>query len=306
MSSDTAKPIVGIAITTFNRSDLVADLVTAIRATVDTPIEIVICDDGSSDDTVAMLRARGERVVTGRNRGIAWNKNRGIFYLLHKTKCDIILLLDDDVVPSGPGWLAQWIEAAQRFGHINYSFPDYRFLLLGGEGTAAIPGLTHTIGGCALAFRRDVLASLGYMDLRFGRYGHEHSDLSIRAVRAGHGGLCISEDGSNPYTVFFVIDGGLTSRAAPSTGTQAEIDANGPLLIALSQEQLYRHAWRDDAERKELLAEMDQSVGGQLVPDNHLDKQSYLALHEDVAAAEQDPVMHYLYYGVREGRKLRD
>jgi glycosyltransferase involved in cell wall biosynthesis len=295
---------IGIAITTYNRCDLVSELVSSIRVSTGAPFNIVICDDGSTDNTVLRLREFGETVITGKNHGIAWNKNRGIFYLMHMAKSDVILLLDDDVLPVHYGWENEWMEAAQRFGHVNYSLPDYRHTLIAGECTSTTPGLTEMICGCALAFRHDVLASLGYMDPRFGRYGHEHSDLSIRAVRAGHGGLLVTE-GDAQRMMFYVIDGGLSSRQAPTTGTPDEVSANGHLLALVANDSIYRHAWRDDMERAELLSEIAASTGIPITSDNQINSARYLALHQDVATAGADPVEHYLYYGQREGRKVR-
>lgn len=241
----------GIAITTYNRRNQVVGLSAAIRLLASTPIDLVICDDGSSDNTVKTLLSVGETVIGGRNGGIARNKNRGIWYLLNRTKADAILLLDDDVLPVIHGWEQEWLSAVEHYGHVNFSYPSYRHCVVSGSATAADPALATMICGCALAFSREVIASLGFMDPRFGRYGHEHSDLSFRAVRAGYGGF-----NANGETLFCVIDGGLEDHAGVSSGTHEDVERNGRLLAELGSDPIYRHAWRDDVERAEFLSEL--------------------------------------------------
>lgn len=242
----------GIAITTFNRRDIVTSVCAAIKLFTQTPYDLVICDDGSNDGTIDSLKMVGETVIGGKNGGIARNKNRGIWYLLTRTKADVILLLDDDVLPAGLGWEGEWLDGVARFGHVNLSYPLYRGHIVSGSATVDDPGLSPLICGCALAFSREVIASIGYMDLRFGRYGHEHSDLSFRALRAGFGG---QKDECN-RDLFYVIDGGLRTLDAQSSGTPEEAHRNAELLARLGSEPIYRHAWRDDNERAEFLSEV--------------------------------------------------
>lgn len=249
----TAGPRFGIAITTLNRRALVLEQVAKIRSLTTMPFELVICDDGSSDGTVEVLRAQGERVIGGVQRGIAWNKNRGIFYLLNVANCDVVLLLDDDIIPIAKGWEREWVEAAQLWGHVNQAHPAYRGSVVRGALTAADPGLAGTIPGWALAFSRIALAGIGYFDIRFGRYGHEHSDLSFRAVRAGFGGVEIEQNGAS-QTLFYVIEGGLAGVPSKTTGTSEDLETNARLLGELGKEQIYRHAWRDDAGMADFLA----------------------------------------------------
>lgn len=245
----------GIAITTFNRRAHVLSQVAAIRALTGGSYELVICDDGSADGTTEALRRQGELVIGGVNRGIAWNKNRGLYYLLHVVRCDVVLLLDDDIVPVTPGWEREWVIAAWRYGHVNHAHPSYRDKQVAGECHAAAPGLTTMVPGWAFAYNRFVLAEIGYLDPRFGRYGHEHSDLSFRAVRAGYGGIVVEEAGQ-ASTLFFVIDGGLQGVPSETSGTAGELEANGRLLHMLGAEPVYRHAWRDDQQMAEFLAEI--------------------------------------------------
>jgi hypothetical protein len=245
----------GIAITTFNRRKLLMDLIAELKKLTQTPFELVVCDDGSQDDTVEVLRQSGITVIGGTNRGIAWNKNRGLYYLINVVRCDVVLLIDDDVMPICAGWERPWIEATCRYGHVNLGHPNHPETVLAGNGSAADPALATLIAGWAFSCSRQMLPQVGYLDLRFGRYGHEHSDFSFRAVRAGFGGIVVG-NGQSSQTLFFVVDGGLRAVPTVSSGTQEELNTNARLLAELGKDQIYRHAWRNDAEMGAFLAEM--------------------------------------------------
>jgi hypothetical protein len=250
----------GIAITTLNRCDMVLNLVAKIREFTEMDYELVICDDGSTDATKSALLASGQVFIGGTQRGIAWNKNRGIFFLLNVLKCDVILLLDDDIVPTIAGWEAEWVEAASRYGHVNYALPSIRDKIKSGASTVADPGLSADIPGCAMAFSRTVLAQIGYFDTRFGRYGNEHTDFSFRAIRAGFGGVTVQEDDWKA-TYFYVIEGGIELLPSVSSRTQEDVDATGRMLHEFFHEPIYRHAWAADEMRDVFLGEIEAALG---------------------------------------------
>ncbi len=296
----------GIAITTFNRRNTVVDLVHRIRQLTTDAFDLVICDDGSTDNTVDALRNAGETVIAGFNRGIAWNKNRGLFYLLNVVRSDIILLIDDDILPTKLGWQQEWVTATWAYGHINNAPVAFRDSLIGGSCTAADPGLATAISGWAFAYSRIALASIGFLDIRFGRYGHEHSDFSFRAIRAGFGGMVFPRSGGKTVC-FYVIEGGIIGVPSTSSGTQAELETNGRLLAQFGSDPTYRHAWRTDDEMRIFLEEINETAADATLAfqrDNVFDPARYLELNPDVAAADLDPARHYIGYGRRENRPI--
>ena len=131
----------GIAITTYNRRDLLLRQIELIRRFSIRAPELVVCDDGSTDGTIEAVAALGIPLVRGRNKGVAWNKNRGIFWLTHHGSADAFILMDDDVLPTTHGWETEWAEAAMALGHVNYTHPDFRPHILSGSARAADPGV---------------------------------------------------------------------------------------------------------------------------------------------------------------------
>ena len=302
----TVRP--GIAITTFNRRDLLLKQIAEIEKFALVEFDLVICDDGSTDGTVEAVRDLGYPLVAGRNKGVAWNKNRGIFHLTHYTRADAFILMDDDVVPTIYGWDAEWTRAATTLGHVNYTHPDFRPHVLSGSCTSSDPGISPLVGGMCMAVGREAVGSVGYMDVRFGRYGHEHTDYSHRYIRAGYGGFNREWRGAR-RTLFYVIDTGIRLEATQSTGSPEEAERNADLLHKLSDEPIYRAPWRSDEQRVAFIAEQRASVGATPIGvDERLavfDEDLYLQANPDLARGNVDPLQHYLWVGWRENRKLR-
>ena len=306
MDRKRARP--GIAITTFNRCELLLRQIAAIRRFTIADHDLIVCDDGSTDGTVDAVRALGIEVVAGTNKGIAWNKNRGIFHLMHYTAAASVILMDDDVVPTIHGWETEWAESARALGHVNYTHPDFRPHVFAGACTAGDPGISPLVGGMCMGMSREAIGSVGYMDVRFGRYGHEHTDYSRRFVRAGYGGFNREWRGTR-RTLFYVVDTGIRLEKTVSTGSPEEAARNAGLLAELEHEPVYRAPWRTDEEREVFTGELRASNGAgpigvaeRLAP---FDEDEYLAANPDLTRSNVDPLRHYLWIGWREGRRLR-
>lgn len=95
------KPSVSVVIPTYNRRPRLARVLSALAAQTFPPerIEVVVVDDGSTDDTVEWLESASFpfslRVESQANSGPAAARNRGV----QAASSDWILFLDDDVVP---------------------------------------------------------------------------------------------------------------------------------------------------------------------------------------------------------------
>lgn len=298
----------GIAITTYNRRDLLLRQIQLIRRFTLHEFDLVVCDDGSTDGTIEAVQELGIPLVGGQNKGVAWNKNRGIFWLTHHSKADAFILMDDDVLPTTYGWDAEWSCAALSLGHVNYTHPDFRPHVFSGSSNAGDPGVSTLVGGMCMGVSREAVGSVGYMDVRFGRYGHEHTDYSNRYVRAGYGGFNRVWRGEQ-RTLFYVIDSGVKLEPSTSTGSSDEADKNLELLRQLADDPIYRAPWRTDEQRQAFIAEFRAAVGAGPIGVELLlkdfDEDQYLAANPDLMRGRVDPLRHYLWVGHRENRKLR-
>jgi glycosyltransferase involved in cell wall biosynthesis len=73
----TARPSISLLIPCYNGARYLEPLVAHIHAQVYAPDEVIIYDDGSTDDTVATAEALGIRCLVGEhNRGVAHARNR--------------------------------------------------------------------------------------------------------------------------------------------------------------------------------------------------------------------------------------
>lgn len=93
--SNTPMLRVSAIIPVFNAAHFVADAIESILAQTRRPDEIVVVDDGSTDDTaqvVARYASQGVRYIYQQNRGPGSARNRGI----QETKGELIAFLDAD------------------------------------------------------------------------------------------------------------------------------------------------------------------------------------------------------------------
>lgn len=85
---------VSVIIPTYNRADLVCQAIDSVLRQKEPPDEIIIVDDGSTDNTRARLRLYGEavKIVGKANGGISSARNAGI----HAARFEWIAFLDSD------------------------------------------------------------------------------------------------------------------------------------------------------------------------------------------------------------------
>lgn len=86
--------LVSVIIPTHNRAHLVVDAVESVLQQEGVAFELIVVDDGSSDDTAARLRAYGERLryVRQRQRGVSSARNHGV----RIARGDWLAFLDSD------------------------------------------------------------------------------------------------------------------------------------------------------------------------------------------------------------------
>lgn len=168
---------IGVAISSYNRPDLLAHTLQRFQETTPSEIPIIVVDDGS-DDPVPDADHRFDQ-----NRGIAAAKNKGL-ELLDRAGVDHMFLFDSDTYPLCPQWWVPYVESPEP--HLMYQF-----------GRAPSHWDLHVIAtdddlisydrsrGCMLYVHRSVLPVVGGMHLAWGKHGGEHDDFSMRIHQAG-------------------------------------------------------------------------------------------------------------------------
>jgi len=247
----------GIGIVTYNRKNVAAETLDRVRRHTKYPFTtIAVADDGSTDDTMAMLQTHKVHAVTGLNMGIAWNKNRALFLLTELLRTDIVILLEDDSFPERDSWELEWMNSALRWGHVNLAGEWLREGFAGGAGTLDNPLRSSLITANCAAFSREALLFGGYFDPRFRGYGHEHVEHSSRLLRNGYGGVAeVSPDGSQRL-LYWLIWGGIHVDDAPSHFNQEQVESNLALAQELSLQFTYRAPWQNEREMAQFRKEM--------------------------------------------------
>lgn len=87
-------PEISVVIPTYNRARIVTKAIESVLAQTFPASEIIVVDDGCSDDTLEVLAAYGDgiRIVSRPNTGISGARNDGV----QAARCEWIAFLDDD------------------------------------------------------------------------------------------------------------------------------------------------------------------------------------------------------------------
>lgn len=265
---------VGIGIITYNRKDILAKTIERVRRfTRCTDAVMLVADDGSTDGTHEMLRDIRAPVVTGRNMGIAWNKNRALFLLAELLRCEVVILLEDDTAPTTAEWEREWIAAARRWGHVNLAGPWMRDHFISGAGTLDDPVISAMLTAQCAAYSRTALTYGGYFDTRFTGYGHEHVEHSRRLLRAGYGGI-ESRVQDQEQVRYYLLNGNIAVMPSQSHAPHDGGEQNLRLAQELMCQQHYRAPWANEQQMAQLREEID---GAQ--PDNPYRFRLYPAIH---------------------------
>jgi glycosyltransferase involved in cell wall biosynthesis len=255
--------LLGIGIITCNRRMVLSETLDRVLLHTNHQRTIVaVADDGSTDGTLDMLRARQVLTVTGRNMGVAWNKNRALFLLSELSRCDVVVLLEDDAYPAQDNWEIEWVSAAIRWGHANVAtrWIEEHLAPGWGAGTAADPINSNRLTAQCAVFSREALLFGGYFDTRFHGYGHEHVEHTMRLLRLGYGGTPESVNGQ-PGPFFKLLWGGIGFHVVPpvAEAKDASAEQNRELAQALAWDFSYRAPWRNEDEARQLRDEMRRS-----------------------------------------------
>lgn len=249
----------GIGIVTYNRRDVLLETIRRVRAHTKASYMLAVADDGSEDGTADAVRAQRVTLATGRNMGIAWNKNRALFLLSAIVECDVVILLEDDSFPTQNGWEQEWMAAGLRWGHANLAGHWLRDSFLKGAGTVDDPVLSLNVTAQCASFSRPALLYGGYLDSRFRGYGQEHVEHSRRLLRVGYGGSYEDIEGE-VRPIFKLLQSPIEVRPGHSFFNTADTSRNALMCRQLLFEEAYRMPWRDDTELMQFRAEMQAAM----------------------------------------------
>ena len=120
-----SKPIISVVVPTYNRAHLIQQTIDSILAQTRRADDVIVIDDGSTDDTEIRLAKYGDRIVYHRiaNSGVQTARNTGISL----ARGDWIALCDSDDL-----WLPQYLERqacliAAR-SDLDFSFANFRIM----------------------------------------------------------------------------------------------------------------------------------------------------------------------------------
>lgn len=185
-------PRISVVVCSYNGSRTIKETLTRLGELDYPDYEVIVVDDGSTDNTAGIARQFDVRLISVPNGGLSRARNLG----MEAAAGEIVAYIDDDAYPD-PDWL--------RF--LAHTFLTTDFAAVGGpnipppgdgpiaECVANSPGgpihvLTSDreaehIPGCNMAYRKSFLEAIGGFDPRF-RAAGDDVDLCWRLM--GHGG----------------------------------------------------------------------------------------------------------------------
>lgn len=200
-------PFFSVIIVSLNGGPVIARALDALRADDYPRLEIIVVDNGSSDNLAEVVRTRypdARLIQSPVNLGFAGGNNLGI----REAQGDILVLLNDDT-EARPGWLAALAQAAAKYPRAGILgckllYPDGRTIQHAGA-VIEKNGSTRHIGyeqpddgsfdkaiscdyvtGAAFAIRRELLSRIGLLDEAYFPIYFEEVDYCRAAGRAGY------------------------------------------------------------------------------------------------------------------------
>ena len=185
-------PRVSVVVCSYNGSRTLTDCLDGLAALDYPDYEVIVVDDGSTDETSAIASTYdGVTVIRTENQGLSAARNTG----MHAATGAIVAYTDDDARPD-PDWLTYLAWSFMTTDHAGIGGPN---IAPPGDGPIATcvanaPGgpvhvlltdeIAEHVPGCNMAFRRDRLLEVGGFDPRF-RAAGDDVDLCWRIQDQG-------------------------------------------------------------------------------------------------------------------------
>ncbi|MDQ3180098.1 MAG: glycosyltransferase [Acidobacteriota bacterium] len=184
-------PKISVVVCSYNGASTIRECFEALLK-VDYPnFEVIVVNDGSTNDTAQIAGEYPFRLISTPNRGLSSARNTGML----AATGDIVAFIDDDAYPD-PHWLQYLAHSFTTSEHAGIGGPNIPSPGDGmiAESVANAPGgpahvlltddLAEHIPGCNMAFRRDALLEVGGFDSVF-RVAGDDVDLCWKIQAAG-------------------------------------------------------------------------------------------------------------------------
>ncbi len=173
-------PRISVVVCSYNGARTIRDACEGLRRLEYPNYDVIVVDDGSTDDTAAIASQYDVRVIRTPNRGLSSARNAG----LAAATGEIVAYLDDDAYPD-PHWLTYLAATFLSTSHAGVGGPN---IAPAGDGpiaecVARAPGgpvhvlitdrEAEHIPGCNMAFRTTCLEAVGGFDPRFRTAGDD-------------------------------------------------------------------------------------------------------------------------------------
>lgn len=194
MTDENQKIRYSVVIPAYNAGKTLPDTLIALKnqTVSSSDYEVIVVDDGSTDETASVAHSFGVNCISQPNRGPAAARNKGA----RAARGEIILFTDADCAPD-QDWIMQMTlpfrnertagvkgayrtrqaELAARFAQAEF---EDRYDLL--QKVAAI----DMVDTYSAAFRREIFINIGLFDESFPVANNEDTELSYRLCAAGY------------------------------------------------------------------------------------------------------------------------
>jgi glycosyltransferase involved in cell wall biosynthesis len=181
---------ISVVIPTYNRGPLLVEAIVSVLAQTVAPLEILVIDDGSTDDTRERLVPYLDRIeyVLQENRGVSAARNRGV----ESARGELIAFLDADDVWH-PRKLERQLASLAESPHLGllgtgvFDLPSPRLTEVSaiGSGSLAVVSWSQLVVKnyfvtSSIVARRDILVRAGLFDTEL--QGPEDYDLWLRVA----------------------------------------------------------------------------------------------------------------------------
>jgi glycosyltransferase involved in cell wall biosynthesis len=191
LATDPQCPPVSVLVCTHNGAATLAECLQGLGRLQYPDYEVIVVDDGSTDDSAAIARAYDVSLIRTENRGLSAARNTA----LEAAAGEVVAYIDDDGRPD-PHWLDYLVLGLRSGAHAGVGGPNLPVPGDGlvAEGVANAPGgpahvlisdtVAEHIPGCNMAFRRDRLIAIGGFDSQF-RVAGDDVDVCWRLQARG-------------------------------------------------------------------------------------------------------------------------